>query len=359
MHCGGTPTAAVVLAGQPRTLLEPLARRSFLAALRSFGARAFLFAYLTADDGGSSKGHRPLREPNRSRVLEALAELAPTRLYYGAFANPLLTPPAGCTLSAALLAPYAGARSKPTWRVWWETWAKVERAFLGVIEYEQAHGLRFDWVLRVRPDLWFFGPMPSHCTLEDAISTPTGVVGCAPPCLNDHIAWMPRALAPAYFRVTESLTACRGDSFSRLLRKAAPGAAQADFPRYLHYHLRARGVPLAATPLLVPYTLLRPCDAPEGRIYADCRRLLLPPQAGVPARFASTAGVANTERSTFTDANHSTTHGWENPSHIATRLKLLHDRCIKRWSLESESEFSAFNGCCVTGKKRRSACGSS
>ena len=196
--------AAFIIAGQPRTFLEGFAQRGLERAIRAFGANAFTFAYLTDDDGGSSKGHTPMAQPNSSRVHAAIAVLRPKRVYYGPLVQSILSPPAGCQLSAALLAPYAGPQSKPTWRVWWETWEKLRRAYALVTEYERSRRFEFDWVVRLRPDIWFFGAPPRHCDLPpDVLSFPVGIVGCAPPCVNDHVAWVPRPRASAYFEAAQ------------------------------------------------------------------------------------------------------------------------------------------------------------
>ena len=167
---GRVPVAAAfIIAGQPRTLTEPLAQRGLVSAIQSFGADAFTFAYLTDDDGGSSKGHAAVVHTNITHVQEAIAALRPKAVYYGPLTRVMSRPPEACHMSASLLAPYAGPDSKPTWRVWWETWEKLRRAFDLVTEYERTHRLSFDWVVRLRPDLWFFGER-AHISSEQVIS---------------------------------------------------------------------------------------------------------------------------------------------------------------------------------------------
>lgn len=153
----GTRSAAFLITGQLRTLVEPLAQRALINAIASFGTYAFTFAYLTDDDEGSSKGHRASVHSNITRVRTAIAALHLKHIYYGPFKDVLKKPPTLCRMSTELLAPYAGPHTKPTWRVWWETWEKLRRAFELMTEYELSHQMRFDWVVKLRADLWFFG----------------------------------------------------------------------------------------------------------------------------------------------------------------------------------------------------------
>ena len=361
--CSGhpRPRAAFILAGQPRSFFEPLAQRSAVAAIKSFGADAFVFAFLTDDDDGSSKGHPSVREGNTSRAWEAIRRLRPKRVYYGPLADSLMRAPPGCNLSPDLTAPYTGPHSKPTWRVWWETWEKLRRGYGLAAEYERHHAFRFDWFVRLRPDLWYFGALPLHCRLQsDAISFPVGVVGCAPPCVNDHLAWVPRQLAQHFFYASEDVRTCRGDALSAHLRRAGPGSSVADFPRYLHWRLSTRAVPIAQRWLFVPYTILRPCDQPASSVYADCKRILFPPQVCLPAATCVPMPVDITRTCVCTVVMQAGM-GWQNGSGadlsiVLAGMRTLYEDCEERWRAESVRERSAFAGCCVVGKRRRAAC---
>ena len=107
----------------------------------------------------------------------------------------------------------------------------------------------------------------------------------------------------------------------------------------------------------MPYTLLRPCDQPTGRVYADCRRLLLPPQAGLPAEVASEAGVAPSERAKGGAASRVMIGAAAQLAAVESRMARLHEQCAARWVRESQVERAAFAGCCIVGKRRRAACG--
>jgi len=89
-------------------------------------------------------------------------------------------------------------------------WLKVQRAFAMVTDYEQrlkktGRAARFDWIIRLRTDLIFFGPLPSLGQLSTQyVHVPMGVVSRRT-LLNDHIALVPRTLAHAYFDTVDEL----------------------------------------------------------------------------------------------------------------------------------------------------------
>jgi hypothetical protein len=89
-------------------------------------------------------------------------------------------------------------------------WLKVQRAFAMVTDYEQrlkkmGKAARFDWVVRLRTDLVFFGPLPSLGQLSTQnVHVPVGVVSRRT-LLNDHIALVPRTLAHGYFDTVDEL----------------------------------------------------------------------------------------------------------------------------------------------------------
>ena len=93
-----------------------------------------------------------------------------------------------------------------------ETHHKLDACYAAVEAFEAAHSMQFDWVVRMRPDIWFFDTMPPHCTLQaGAISFPVGVTGCGySPCVNDHMAFTPRSLASSYFQIVNVSTTAQG-----------------------------------------------------------------------------------------------------------------------------------------------------
>ena len=54
--------------------------------------------------------------------------------------------------------------------------------------------------------------LPTALPLHNSLySFPVGLVGCPySPCINDHMAFMPRALAPKYFAVNQDFRSCGG-----------------------------------------------------------------------------------------------------------------------------------------------------
>jgi len=56
-----------------------------------------------------------------------------------------------------------------------ETHLKRRLCYQQVASFERAHSLAFDWIVVMRPDVWFFGSMPTHCSLVPGrISFPVG-----------------------------------------------------------------------------------------------------------------------------------------------------------------------------------------
>ena len=140
------------------------------------------FFYLTTDDQGSTSGDAAIVD-DAAAVAAAILSFRPQRFYHGPFTN--ATPPTpACSLSPLMRRPYKYDDPKiTTWHVWWATWEKVRRCFNFVVEHERAFGLRYEWVVRMRADVWFFGEMPPLCSFDAAsgIVLPAGVVGCCFP----------------------------------------------------------------------------------------------------------------------------------------------------------------------------------
>ena len=258
-----------------RTFTHPAAVKGINNnVVAAFGAKVTNFFYLTSDDGGSSYGHAPI-EADSGAVYRAMSEVAGTfgSAYYGQFiGNPLLG--AGHAMRSALEATSSGRYGRtslwvadgaangsvPRWRTWWETWEKVRRCFEMVQEYEARRRVVFDWVLRLRPDLWFFRPLPHVSTLDvKSLYIPAGIVACKVlPCLNDHLAIIPRAHADQYFGLASVMTTCE-------TRECAWSFAKdiaLEYTTYLYRRLVTQHqLSLASPPLALAYTILRPCGA--------------------------------------------------------------------------------------------------
>ena len=194
------PKAAFCFTGQPRTFIHPEAQRSIVRALKSFGADAYTFFVLTDDDPGSSYHHPSIRSSGDG-VRAAMAALRPK---YASYA-PLEASAAGyanerrvaCGMKEEGVTHAIGSRY--FMQTFYESHFKLRTCYDEVERYEGTHRFAFDWVVRMRPDVWFWAPMPlPHCRLrQDAVTFPAGVVGCSyAPCINDHICLLYTSPSP-------------------------------------------------------------------------------------------------------------------------------------------------------------------
>ena len=217
-------------------------------------SRSDAFFYLTDDDrGGSGPSWQPVVSSEATIRSIINARFPGAEISYGPFVNSKLPKiPKACLISKALRAVHYGymngtneadnlrraAGSKLY--VWWATWEKIHRAYEMVIAHERSFDIKYDWMVRLRADLWLFGPlMPvSLCSLAaDKIVVPMSVTNC----LNDHLALVPRPLASLYFEGALDLLRCSGNSMDRSMN--------------LWWRLRGRFVTTR-----MPYTLARPCS---------------------------------------------------------------------------------------------------
>jgi hypothetical protein len=333
MDCRGPdPLAAFIFAGHARTLVLESVHSSLLSAVTSFSSRAYSFFLLSADDQGSTKGHAPVTV-DEDDVRAAVAHFKPNAVlkYEHADASRPIIPTA-CILNGTAhngkVGDYALRQSGQSWLLaWWQTWHRLHRALDMVLAYEAEHALTFNWVVKLRPDAWFYAPGPSHCEIERAarrhsshvgtsssmraVVTPAGVAGCVAPCVNDHLAWIPREHAVDFFAATSELDRCRGTDFFNRMRdyghflhsyltrqRACLSSAPIETPlcaltrvcplkggsrmvnRWITCPIGARFVsPFADVPLadvlFVPYTIVRPCAnfSDDRSAYADCSRV--------------------------------------------------------------------------------------
>lgn len=350
-ECTTGERIAFALAGQARTLVLPAAHESLRGAIRSFssGDDSDVFVYITNDDAGATNGNAGVRD-DKVLVDAALAVLRPQQSYYGPFGVQLPKPGRGCVLSKTMLSSQCGgtrcARDySKTWHRWWATWEKVRRAFQQVVEFELQHGFRYGWVCRLRLDLWVFGAVPTHCSMSSAgagVAIPAGVVGCfcgqacetwnlrlarslanrslaisrdpellsaarrdsLPHCANDHMAFVPRALASAYFETALDVERCTD---------AAQFANFTDLGgRHLWSRLLRAGVPLAPAPV-VPYSLLRStnCTTNDEGAATTMRLQASPDCFRWRWRYASSTG-------------------W--PPVSTASMRVSYERCLEEWS---------------------------
>ena len=172
--------------------------------------------------------------------------------------------PADCDLNASKMVNKAELSLGGLIR-WWETQEKARRCFEAVVQYELANGFAFDWVVRLRPDIWFFGSVPPYCQLSrSSVSLPRGVVLCAGRCVNDHLAWVPRPLARAFFNLTEShIRSCHGH---RLVD------AFVEPPQFLLWQMKISSLAWTHPPPVIPYALLRACSTDGIEATPICAR---------------------------------------------------------------------------------------
>jgi len=81
---------------------------------------------------------------------------------------------------------------------------RIQRCYETVLAYEQSHQIKFDWVVRWRPDELL--SVPQRPLSELSPSAVTVWDGCG---VLDHAAFAPRHLSDAYFYAAEEVRACR------------------------------------------------------------------------------------------------------------------------------------------------------
>lgn len=104
-----------------------------------------------------------------------------------------------------------------------EQYWKVQQVFAEVQRFEEQarHGKRFEWLLRMRTDIWFLSPLPSPSSLDArAIYVPFGMVSTSVP-VNDQVAIVPRGLASAYFDAADDLS-CNSSKHTSNFTKFSP-----------------------------------------------------------------------------------------------------------------------------------------
>ena len=151
-----------------------------------------------------------------------------------------------------------GKEGEQVWHMWWATWEKLRRGFGFVVEAEAARRASYAWVVRLRADLFIFGDAASHRRLDPlaGIVLPAGVIYASPGNANDHAAFIPRQHAHHYFEIVRGVESCHD---------ATTSAHFNDYGgEHLHSWLQANGVPFAP-PMVLPYTLLRPCSEAQGQ----------------------------------------------------------------------------------------------
>ena len=207
-----------------------------------------------------------------------------------------------------------------------------------ITTYETTHGFRYAWVVRLRPDLWFFADGPSHYSLRMHAAFPAGVMVCSAPatamaphdgstssgpmhnrssrvspaCENDHIAWVPRAHAASYFETAHDLERCAQGKlqlYNAFLKNDRSGS-------YVASRVNRLRLPIISPSPLVPYTLMRPCNHSSthdsgSSTARSTLKMAVPPQC-YRWRINGTRGT-----------------GW--PPLSVDQLAATHRVCLERW----------------------------
>ncbi|KAL1504534.1 hypothetical protein AB1Y20_010936 [Prymnesium parvum] len=170
LEAGGT---ALLSVGEARTALHPAVVRSFHTMASSL-PRATTFLVLS-----------PLA-PNATAQLRALYR--PAAL---AFLHPV-----PCASRCAV--PCALGHDAPMQFV--EMATHLRQGWRLLLQWEERVGARFEWVLKVRPDLLWLEPFPLG-QLMPSLAVPRGVMTSSAQHLrlNDHVLWCARQRCAPYF----------------------------------------------------------------------------------------------------------------------------------------------------------------
>lgn len=95
----------------------------------------------------------------------------------------------------------------------WETMVGFKECFMAVEDHEANRHAMYHAVVRLRTDTFFYGPMTSNLLLPAEATFPRGRIGCSLSgdplfCVNDHLAFLPRAVASRYFDMADRYRFC-------------------------------------------------------------------------------------------------------------------------------------------------------
>ena len=250
----------------------------------------FFFVFRNTKDAmRTSKGKTATGELGSDSLQAMTAAFAPTAILESTTrfeANSQCPSPPGAMIECDHSGQAAMART-------WETLVGIKECFDLVQRQEAKKGRLYRSVVRLRPDIIFYSPI-NPTLLQPAIATfPKGRMSCSNGiignCANDHLAFLPRAAAAAYFNMADHYVYCRDDA----LRSENASDPSVAFWRHLMHRkeptltwrvhsfitaeLNHSGISWQRTE--VPYTLVR-----EGR--ADCRRAAIANEYGGAQRLS-------------------------------------------------------------------------
>ena len=235
--CNGAkaPFVAPCYSGEFRTL--DVIHDAVRAATASFGGSVASFFYLTAptpqEDRWHAHGTANGRDCHRVRSINVREGGKWTTIKDSAVHATLKRFSEWSCAVHAWYTPFNGDDALPLCHGDKMQYWKLQQVYLEVQRYEVASGRRFDWLLRMRTDVWFLGPLPSPSSLSiTSVHVPFGMVNPSV-SVNDQIALVPRDFASAYFDAVDDLS-CNASKHSGQVRKFSDKTFLLDRLRHTH-----------------------------------------------------------------------------------------------------------------------------
>jgi hypothetical protein len=124
-------------------------------------------------------------------------------------------------------------------------WSKVQVCYEAMRTHELVTGVRYDFFVRVRPDLFFFANVSTWLQLSDTVIQAGEMLWLGGSCstgvpINDHFAVVPRSLAHAYASAASVLVDCTVTNAQMLETCHDCGVLHQEC--FLSYHLRRLNV---------------------------------------------------------------------------------------------------------------------
>ena len=293
------PRAALCLSGHLRTFARPHVHASIAANLvGSLDANSDIFVALRDGDAPTRRQRGWSFSPvtaDKAAVSAAVAALQPRFVWHArADAVAWLQPSAGCKMkNGSWMATY-------TSRVLGQLslWAECHHAMLRA---EAEDGKPYEWVVRTRPDAYWYAPHPRLCSLAPHIVAQN--TGHNMGFVDQHFV-LPRAAAePVMLGMAAQFRACNGSWPYSDLEHWLLDSLTASAARIGALVKRVRfPVAIVRNDSLEP-SAQRFCENPGHNIStADCMRLVYAPTPSRPSRVMATiAGSASATAATDAD----------------------------------------------------------
>ena len=194
--------------GLARTLMHRLVVRAYHALARSFEAQGYSFEtfLVLADENLGVGGTTSAWKDAAARAYRAAAVVTtePT--------------PLRCNPRCATQCVLSKANHSVVLFLWLQQFERIRLAYESVTAHEARVGARFEWLLKVRPDLLFLGELPPLAALPPQhVFVPRGVMTSDPSLqrLNDHVFLCPRDMCAGHFvHPTAAYRACVGSALA-------------------------------------------------------------------------------------------------------------------------------------------------